>query len=185
MCQALRVPGNLNETFSFNGSLTYVRTFGFTFFEKEKEPTVTVPETALLESMLKQVAELQEKFKKDQEFFDSQKTPKPNELSLESESAMKASESLDAASTTSSSSGIASSASSLQAPDTKEDEKQNVLLELQNILLKNEYTDVILKASNGIELKSYRCILAANSPTFKSIFDFNADGLLPIEIECL
>uniref|UniRef100_A0AC35F940 BTB domain-containing protein n=1 Tax=Panagrolaimus sp. PS1159 TaxID=55785 RepID=A0AC35F940_9BILA len=180
-----RVPGNVNETFSLHGSLTYVRTFSFTYFEKQKEPTINVPETTVLnqlETMLKQAAQFQEKFNKDHEFFDVQKTVKPNKLSLES--AMEASETLDAASTTSSSSGIASSASSLQATETKKDEKQNLLLELQNILLKNEYTDVILKASNGIELKSYRCILAANSPTFKSIFDFNADSGLPIEIEC-
>uniref|UniRef100_A0A914QAD7 BTB domain-containing protein n=1 Tax=Panagrolaimus davidi TaxID=227884 RepID=A0A914QAD7_9BILA len=171
----LCVPGNLNETFSLNGSLTYVRTFGFTYFEKEKEPTIIVPETTVLETLLKQHQIIQE-------LFNVQKTAKPIDMALES--ANEASETLYVASTTSSSSGTPSSASSLQATETKEDEKQNVLLELQKILLKNEYTDVILKASNGIELKSYRCILAANSPTFKSIFDFNANGLLPIEIEC-
>uniref|UniRef100_A0AC34FUI2 BTB domain-containing protein n=1 Tax=Panagrolaimus sp. ES5 TaxID=591445 RepID=A0AC34FUI2_9BILA len=186
------LPGTLNDVFFLeNENLTFVRTFSFTKNENNEIPQAAPPApkptvTNALKTFVKNTVEksLQEMIE-EQQITALSLTPKnPKSLSDQAGAAVEALKAV-ASDVEDSSSTISSGISSLKsAPEIagseeiKKGEKQKLLLELQNILFKNEYTDVILKACNGIELETYRCILAAHSPTFKSIFDFTDE--LPV-----
>lgn len=200
------MPGNFNDVFTSPESITFVRTFSFTYFENPQQPPSSnvqsvkevpkiLPSTTpkvidglknfvqkSVENSLLDLLEVQKTVNEDNNIDKLEKSC--SEISFAPIKTLKVisavEDSASTNSTTTVSSDISSSASATTIPEEKD--KQNLLFELQKILLKNEYTDVILKASNGIEVKSYRCILAAHSPAFKSIFDFTET--LPVEIEC-
>lgn len=165
------LPGSFNDIFTLPTSLTFVRTFSFTLME-ENEKTNQISDISGFDEFKDLIKNTVEKT--FQAIEDGVKNvigdtvEKTKDAHLEQSLTIKETEDKKV----------------IEMNEIKLSDNENIdsLIMLQKILLKNEYTDVILKSSNGNEIKTYRYILAAHSSTFKTIFD-NTDTV-PVEIEC-